>query len=83
MQLPPAEVSRQLQGLEHEDPTLHWFRFEHLPEGPIQDTSADYARLALVTVLDQHRNAERTIALRKLIEAKDASVRSMILTMSK
>jgi hypothetical protein len=54
-----------------------FFRFDHLPPA-LQAVSEPFAMLAaqLVTVLP--RNPERTVALRKLLEAKDAAVRAFI-----
>ena len=58
------------------EPILQFFGFKHLPE-VLQAVSAPF------TVLAQHivqlpRNAERTVALRKLLESKDAAVRAAI-----
>lgn len=54
-----------------------FFTFEHLPEelSRVSRPFADLARLILATL---PRNPERTVALRKLLEAKDAAVRARI-----
>ena len=59
------------------EPMLRWFAFDHLPAA-LQAHSAPYHDLARRTVLTLPRNAERTVALRKLLEAKDAAVRASL-----
>jgi hypothetical protein len=56
---------------------LHYFSFAHLPL-PLQDTSRQFAELAYALASDLPDNEERTVALRKLLEAKDAAVRAKI-----
>ncbi len=53
---------------------LRHFRFNHLPE-PLQEASRPFAALA-VSVADSCSGPEATVALRKLLEAKDAAVRA-------
>lgn len=66
--LPPAPPAT-----EH---IMQFFSFDHLPPA-MQAVSKQFAGLAtFVTTLP--RNPERTVALRKLLEAKDAAVRAMI-----
>lgn len=59
------------------EPILQFFAFAHLPE-TLQVVSKPFGELAqrLVEVLP--RNPERTVALRKLLEAKDAAVRAQL-----
>jgi hypothetical protein len=57
------------------DPILHFFHFAHLPP-KLQQTSRAFFLLAKHAVETLPRNAERTVALRKLLEAKDAAVRA-------
>jgi hypothetical protein len=61
------------------DPILRFFHYRHLPPA-LQETSSHFCTMAnrIVTVLP--RNAERTVALRKLLEAKDAAVRASLPT---
>lgn len=59
------------------EPILQFFEFEHLPPG-LQHVSAPFAALASRIVHTLPRNAERSTALRKLLEAKDAAVRAAI-----
>lgn len=62
---------------EPEEPILKFFAFAHLPER-LQEFSGPFSGLAerLVSILP--RNAERSTALRKLLEAKDAAVRAAL-----
>ena len=52
------------------------FAFAHLPPH-LQEVSKPFADLA-AAVLTLPRNPERTVALRKLLEAKDAAVRAKL-----
>ena len=58
-----------------EDPILRFFHYGHLPP-KLQASSAPFCALAEHIVTTLPRNAERTVALRKLLEAKDAAVRA-------
>ena len=60
-----------------EEPMLQWFTFAHLPPA-LQDASRPFCALAEKIAAEYPRNAERTVALRKLLECKDAAVRSKI-----
>jgi hypothetical protein len=57
------------------DPILHFFHYAHLPE-KLRATSRLFFILAATLVNTLPRNAERSVALRKLLEAKDAAVRA-------
>ena len=70
----PAEFSQQLIGI---DPILRFFHYSHLPQG-LQAASRPFCELAAHIVTTLPRNAERTVALRKLLEAKDAAVRANV-----
>jgi hypothetical protein len=59
------------------DPVFQFFAFSHLPEH-LQKVSRRFYDLAESIVLDLPRNPERTVALRKLLEAKDAAVRARL-----
>jgi hypothetical protein len=59
------------------DPVLRYFHYAHLPP-MLQPTSAIFCRAARYVVEALPRNAERTVALRKLLEAKDAAVRANV-----
>jgi hypothetical protein len=54
-----------------------FFAYEHLPPH-LQEVSIPFAALAQVILDTLPRNPERTVALRKLLEAKDAAVRAKI-----
>ena len=57
------------------DPILRYFHFAHLPPA-LRATSVKFYELASFMVEVLPRNPERTVALRKLLEAKDAAVRA-------
>ena len=57
------------------EPILQFFKYEHLPQH-LQKVSKPFGEIAQFMVANLPRNAERTVALRKLLEAKDAAVRS-------
>lgn len=59
------------------EPILQFFAYDHLPEH-LQQVSAPFATLAYVIIDRLPRNPERTVALRKLLEAKDAAVRAAL-----
>lgn len=59
------------------DPILKFFGYAHLPE-KLQGRSKPFHDLALAIVTTTPRNAERTVCLRKLLEAKDAGVRAFV-----
>jgi hypothetical protein len=54
---------------------LQFFAYEHLPEH-LQVISKPFGELANHIVAVLPRNPERTVALRKLLEAKDCAVRA-------
>lgn len=59
------------------DPMLRWFAWEHLPPR-LQEISKPFGELANVLVDTLPQCAERTVALRKLLEGKDAAVRAAL-----
>lgn len=59
------------------DPIMQFFAYLHLPPH-LQKTSELFHNLAVQIISDIPRNPERTVALRKLLEAKDAAVRANI-----
>lgn len=54
-----------------------FFAYGHLPEH-LKEVSKPFAELAERIVVTLPRNPERTVALRKLLEAKDAAVRARL-----
>lgn len=59
------------------EPILQFFAHEHLPEH-LAAVSKPFGDLARFIVDNLPRNPERTVALRKLLEAKDAAVRAAL-----
>lgn len=57
------------------DHILRYFHYSHLPEA-LKARSKPFCDLARGIIDTTPRNPERTIALRKLLEAKDAAVRA-------
>lgn len=64
-----------------DDPILRYFHFAHLPPA-LREISEPFCDLAEFVVDHLPRNAERSIALRKLLEAKDAAVRANVETVA-
>lgn len=56
---------------------LQFFAYAHLPQH-LQDVSMPFGALAQTVAEKLPRNPERTVALRKLLEAKDAAVRALL-----
>lgn len=65
------------QALAQYDPIMRYFAYSHLPPF-LRTVSKHFGDLAIAIVQDLPRNAERTVALRKLLEAKDAAVRAAL-----
>lgn len=59
------------------DHVLQFFHYSHLPPA-LQERSRPFCLLARHIVDTTERNPERTVALRKLLEAKDACVRAHV-----
>lgn len=59
------------------EPIMQFFAYEHLPPH-LKVVSAPFGQLADEIVSTLPRNPERTVALRKLLEAKDAAVRARL-----
>lgn len=60
-----------------QDPILRFFHYAHLPAA-LQVRSKPFCDLAWLIIDGTPRNAERSVALRKLLEAKDAAVRAAL-----
>ena len=56
---------------------MQFFAYEHLPQA-LQDVSKPFCEAARWVEQTLPRNPERTVALRKLLEAKDAAVRAKL-----
>jgi len=59
------------------DRMLQFFEYTHLP-APLQAISKPFGELAQHVVGTLPSNPERTVALRKLLEAKDCAVRAQL-----
>ena len=59
------------------EPMLQFFSYEHLPTN-LRTVSKPFCELAGMIVETLPRNPERTVALRKLLEAKDCAVRAKL-----
>ena len=59
------------------EPMLQYFEYAHL-KIEVQEVSVKFYDLAYHIVRALPRNPERTVALRKLLEAKDCAIRSSI-----
>lgn len=59
------------------EPIMQFFAHEHLPPH-LAAVSKPFGDLAGEMLVKLPRNAERTVALRKLLEAKDAAVRALV-----
>lgn len=60
-----------------EEPIMQWFKYDHLSE-TLAGVSKPFCDLAFALTETLPRNPERTVALRKLLEAKDAAVRAKL-----
>lgn len=56
---------------------LRWFEHDHLPEH-LQTVVVPFHRLAHALAASGPSSAELTVALRKLLESKDAAVRAAL-----
>jgi len=63
--------------MEQRDHIMQFFAWQHLPEH-LQKISRPFGEMADNIEQMLPRNPERTVALRKLLEAKDAAVRAVI-----
>lgn len=70
----PLEFTEEQLQTDH---ILRYFHYAHLPE-KLQSVSRPFCELAGQIVINLPRNPERTVALRKMLEAKDAAVRANV-----
>lgn len=64
-----------------QDHILQFFHYAHLPDA-LQARSKPFCDLARQIIDATPRNPERTVALRKLLESKDANVRAFVASKS-
>ena len=62
---------------QYDESILQFFATEHLRDD-LKVVSQPFGELAHMLVLSLPRNPERTVSLRKLLEAKDAAVRAAV-----
>ena len=60
------------------EPIMQFFTYAHLPP-QLQEISRPFSEMAQ-RIMTLPRNAERSTALRKLLEAKDCAVRAVLPT---
>ena len=60
-----------------QDQVLRFFHYSHLP-AKLQERSRPFYELARRIIDTAPRSAERTVALRKLLESKDAAIRAAL-----
>lgn len=60
-----------------QDHIMQFFAYQHLPEH-LQAASKPFAELADRITQTSDPSPERTVALRKLLESKDAAVRAVL-----
>lgn len=68
---------RNQEGSKMQDRMLQFFAYAHLPPH-LQDISRPFGEMAEQIVITLPSNPERTVALRKLLEAKDCAVRALL-----
>jgi len=61
----------------HPERMMKWFAFDHLPPH-LKEVSSHFSMLASTVCSLCEPGPERTVALRKLLEAKDAAVRAKL-----
>jgi hypothetical protein len=70
-------TAKPLKGELMKDRMLQFFTYDHLPPH-LQAVSEPFCQLAEKIVETLPSNPERTVALRKLLEAKDCAARALI-----
>lgn len=63
--------------MEEKEHIMQFFAYGHLP-AHLQEVSRPFGQLAEQIVATLPCNPERTVALRKLLEGKDAAVRALL-----
>ena len=72
----PAPVEFSEEEIKTDD-VLRYFHYAHLPE-QLQSISRPFCELARRLIDNTPRCPQRTIALNKLLESKDAAVRTLV-----
>lgn len=63
--------------MEYEEAILRYFEYSHLPE-KLRNVSEVFYNIAHNNIMMLPKSAERSVALRKLLESKDAAVRAAL-----
>ncbi len=71
------QTTQPAQAEKPRDYLLQFFAYSHLPDH-LKEISAPFGELANIIVDTLPANPERTVALRKLLEAKDCAVRAKL-----
>ena len=72
------EIQPEAEARESVEPILQFFTWQHLPDR-LKVVSMPFGMMAQRLVETLPRNPERTVALRKLLEAKDCAVRAAMM----
>ena len=64
--------------LEKGERMLKWFQWEHLAGDNLREMAYTFQAVAYTVVNQIEKGPERTVALRKLLEAKDAAIRALV-----
>jgi len=72
------ELTEKINAVKSYEPMLRHFRFAHLRSERMKAMSRGFAETALMIAYSVPGSAERTVALRKLVESKDAAVRCVV-----
>lgn len=72
------ELTKAITEERAREPMLRHFRFAHLRSEKMRSMSRVFTESALAIVRTVPGSAERTVALRKLVESKDCAVRCVI-----
>jgi hypothetical protein len=70
-------LTRSIVMMDENESMLKWFAYDHLPE-QLKPVSARFRELALNICEYIPPGRERAVALRKLLESKDAAVRAVV-----
>lgn len=60
---------------------IQFFDYSHLPSSMVRNTSKRFGDFVTEILSSVEASNERTVMLRKMLEAKDCAVRSMIITL--
>lgn len=73
----PGSEPKRTEPQYNPSPILRYFTWMHLPS-PLAEVSRDFENLALIVDRTLPNGPEKSVALRKLLEAKDAAVRAAL-----